>query len=98
MSWNVKFTGKAKKQARNLPAKVRENLFALVLEIEKISPVRTSWPNYGKIKGKKDCYHCHLKKGKPTYVAVRKIKSKENKIVEVKYVGTHENADCERIC
>jgi len=98
MSWDVKFTGKAEKQARNLPTKVRENLFALVLEIEKIGPARTSWPNYGKIKGKKDCYHCHLKKGKPTYVTVWKVKSKENKTVEVKYVGTHENADYERIC
>jgi len=98
MSWDIKFTGKAKKQAKNLPFKVQESLFALVLEIEKIGPVRTSWPNYGKIKGKKDCYHCHLKKGKPTYVAVWKVKDKANKIVEVRYVGTHENANYEQIC
>ncbi len=98
MLWDVKFTGKTRKQARNLPAQVRERLFALVLEIEKIGPARTSWPNFGKIKGKKDCYHCHLKKGRPAYVTVWKIKSKENKIVEVRYVGTHENADYEKIC
>ncbi len=98
MSWDIKFTGKAKKQAKNLPVEVQESLFALVLEIEKIGPGRTSWPNYGKIKGKKDCYHCHLKKGKPTYVAVWKVKDKANKIVEVRYVGTHENANYERNC
>ena len=98
MPWDVKFTGKAKKQTGKLPNEVLESLFALVLEIEKIGPARTSWPNYGKIKGKKDCYHCHLKKGRPTYGAIWKVKDKENKIVEVKYAGTHENADYERIC
>ncbi len=36
--------------------------------------------------------------GRPTYVAIWKVKDKENKIVEVKYAGTHENADYERIC
>ena len=43
-------------------------------------------------------YHCHLKKGKPTYVAVWKVTDKENRPVEVRYVGTHEKADYERIC
>jgi mRNA-degrading endonuclease RelE of RelBE toxin-antitoxin system len=98
MSWDVKFTSRAKKQARNLTTEVGESLFALVLEIEKLGPVRTAWPNYGKIKGKKDCYHCHLKKGRPTYVAIWKVKNKENEMVEVRYVGTHESADYERIC
>jgi mRNA-degrading endonuclease RelE of RelBE toxin-antitoxin system len=96
--WDVKFIGKAKKQTRDLPTEIREILFPLVLEIEKIGPERVSWPNYGKIKGKKDCYHCHLRKGRPTYVAIWKVKNKANKIVEVKYVGTHENADYQRIC
>ena len=98
MSWDVRFTGRAKKQTGKLPNEVRESLFALVLEIEKIGPARTYWPNYGKIKGMKDCYHCHLKKGRPTYVDIWKVKDKEHKIVEVKYAGTHENADYERIC
>jgi len=96
--WNIQFTGKAKKQTKKLPIEVKESLFALILEIEKIGPVRTSWPNYGKIKGKKDCYHCHIKRGRPTYVAIWKIKDKDNKIVEVRYAGTHENANYERNC
>ena len=67
-------------------------------EMKKLGPTRTTWPNYGKIRGKRDCHHCHLKKGKPTYVAVWKVTDKENKLVEVRYVGTHENADYGRIC
>jgi len=98
MSWDVKLTSRAEKQARNLPPDVREILFALVLEIIKLGPTRTLWPSYGKIKGKKDCYHCHLKKGKPTYVAIWKIIDKKNKFVEVRYVGTHEKADYEQFC
>ena len=98
MQWNIQFTGKAKKQTKNLPTVVKESLFALILEIKKNGPVRTSWPNYGIIKGKKDCYHCHIKRGRPTYVAIWKIKDKDNKIVEVRYAGTHENANYERNC
>jgi hypothetical protein len=94
----MKFTSKAEKQAKNVPPKVRESLFALVLEIRKLGPTRTTWHNYGKIRGKKDCYHCHLKKGKPTYIAIWKVTDKESKLVEVRYVGTHENADYGRIC
>lgn len=98
MLWDVKFKGKVKKQVQNLPIEIRETLFALVLEIEKNGPVRASWPNYRKIKGKKYCYHCHLKKGSSTYVAIWKVNNKDSKIVEVVYVGTHEKADYQRIC
>jgi len=48
--------------------------------------------------GRRGCYHCHLKKGKPTYVAVWKVTDKKNRLVEVRYVGTHEKADYGRIC
>jgi mRNA-degrading endonuclease RelE of RelBE toxin-antitoxin system len=33
MTWTVEFTGKAKKQADKLPARVRELVFQLALEI-----------------------------------------------------------------
>jgi len=98
MSWEVKFTSRAEKQARNLPPDVQEILFALVFEIKKLGPRRTVWSNYSKIKGKKDCCHCHLKKGKPTYAAIWKVSDKKNKLVEVRYVGTHEKADYGRFC
>jgi mRNA-degrading endonuclease RelE of RelBE toxin-antitoxin system len=98
MFWDVKFRSRAKKQAKDLPVQIQERLFALVMEIRGLGPTRTTWPNYGKIKGRKDCHHCHLKKGRPTYVAVWKVTDKQNRYVEVRYVGTHENADYGRIC
>lgn len=53
--------------------------------------VMKNWPNYNFInKGKSSFHHCHLRKGKPTYVACWAV-TNENKI-EVFYVGTHEGA------
>lgn len=90
MSWAVEFTGKSKKQADKLPVKIREVLFQLTQEIEFGGPVREGWPNYSKLSDNE--HHCHLKKGKPTYVAVwREIQGKV-KVVEITYVGTHEKA------
>ena len=59
-------------------------------EIETDGPVRGNWPNYGKLD--KDRHHCHLKKGRPSYVAVWELKDKEICLVEVTYAGTHEKA------
>lgn len=49
-----------------------------------------NWSNYGPLK--KDEFHCHLRKGKPTYVACWRVLDKQVKIMEVYYVGTHEDA------
>jgi hypothetical protein len=98
MPWDVTFTNKCTKQAGSLSTDLRDRLFALVLEIQKLGPTRAAWPNFGKIKGGRDCYHCHLKKGKPTYVVVWKVTDKRNRQAEVRYVGTHENADYQKIC
>ena len=40
----------------------------------------------------KNCYHCHLQKGRPTYVAVWKVSDKLQKIIEVVCVETLEKA------
>ena len=48
------------------------------------------WPNFGKLSDTK--YHCHLVKGKPTYVACWEIINKSLRKIEVYYVGTHEIA------
>ncbi|MCF8025167.1 MAG: hypothetical protein K9K82_06740 [Desulfobacteraceae bacterium] len=90
MSWTVEFTDKSKKQADKLPAKVREVLFQLAQEIEFLGPVRGDWPNYSKLSSTK--HHCHLKKGKPTYVAVWREVQGKVKLVEVIYAGSHEKA------
>jgi mRNA-degrading endonuclease RelE of RelBE toxin-antitoxin system len=98
MSWTVQFTAKAAKQTRDLPFEVNKSLKALVEAIKAYGPALPEWPNFSKLKGKSDCYHCHIKKGRPTYVAVWQVINDEIKIVEIKYVGTHEGANYRRIC
>lgn len=94
--WTVGYSSKANKQKKNLPNKVQDLLDLLVKEIELFGPIRSDWPNFSalrKDKGiPKDAYHCHLKKGKPTYIACWYIEDKKIKIIEVFYVGTHEKA------
>ncbi len=68
----------------------------LAKEIELLGPIRKDWSNFSSLKkasGLPDnSYHCHLKKGKPTYVACWYVEDKKVKIVEIYYVGTHEKA------
>lgn len=94
--WNVNIRKNAAKSLFKLPIDIQERFKALAIELRVRGPVQNHWPNYGKIRGAKDCYHCHLKKGKPTYVAVWKVVG-EN-ILEVVYIGTHEKADYQRLC
>ena len=89
MAWTVKLTPKAEKQAAKLPRTVMAALLMLMQDIETLGPVRGDWPNYGKLTGNR--HHCHLKKGKPTYVAVWTV-DKETIKVEVTYAGTYEKA------
>lgn len=90
MIWSVVSKKKIIKQVAKLPTGVKERLYALLLEIEKDGPVRGNWPNYGKIGI--DRHHCHLKKGRPTYVAVWEVSDNRIKLIEVIYVGSHEKA------
>ncbi|WP_306534184.1 cytotoxic translational repressor of toxin-antitoxin stability system [Geobacter sp.] len=90
MEWIVRITGKANKQTHKLPRSVVERLFLLMEEIRLSGPVRGNWPNYGKLADGR--HHCHLKKGKPTYVAVWEERDKEIRLIEVTYAGTHEKA------
>ncbi len=69
-----------------LPRAVQEKTFTLIKEIEVMGPVRGDWPNYSKLPDGKQ--HCHIKKGRPTYVMVWRVIDAET--VEVIYVGTHE--------
>jgi len=98
MSWKVQFTGRSKKQAKKLPAKVYDIFKLLIKDLQNSGPILSHWPNFGKIAGKSPCYHCHIKKGRPTYVAVWKMNPEEIESIEVCYVGTHESADYGRVC
>ena len=90
MAWTVTSKKKTQKQAQKLPADIKKILARLLIEIEIAGPFRSNWQNYGPLG--KNRYHCHLKKGRPTYVAVWEIINKEIRLVEVSYVGTHEKA------
>jgi len=90
MSWQVIYNRK-KFEKKRLPKVVAAAMELLNAEIELCGPVRGNWQNYSKLPN--NCHHCHIKKGKPTYVAVWKELGKNKiKLVEIIYVGTHEKA------
>ncbi len=89
MPWKVILQGRAEKQTLKLPRKVLEALYALMVDIRDSGPVRGNWPNYSKLPGNR--HHCHLKKGRPCYVAVW-TEDKNTIAVEIIYAGTHEKA------
>ncbi|RUQ94603.1 type II toxin-antitoxin system RelE family toxin [Legionella septentrionalis] len=94
MNWTIKITSKAAKQVNKLPKSVKATLLLLLRDIERNGPATGSgWKNYGKFKGMiGDKRHCHLTKGKPTYVCCWEVVDKQIKLIEVYYVGTHEKA------
>ncbi len=94
MNWNVYFSEKAGKQAKKLNKRIISILDLLVSDLRQngAAPGK-GWPNYGKLTGRKaDIRHCHLTKGKPTYVCCWELVDKQKKLIEVNYVGTHEKA------
>lgn len=90
MSWTVTYSSKSHKQYAKFPSVIQDRLDLLSAEIEILGPVRGNWPNYSKLNN--GLHHCHIKKGCPTYVAVWEETDKNIQLVEVQYVGTHENA------
>ena len=90
MTWTVNFSNKAAKGCKNLPAVVKRALVVLMLDIKNSGPVRGDWPNYSKLGPER--HHCHIKKGRPTYVAVWEENKGNVKLIEETYVGTHEKA------
>ena len=96
MKWSVRFSKNASKAYEKLKQSGQKKpslidlIDLLALELRAQGPERVNWPNYGKLS--KDTYHCHLKKGRPTYVACWKVFSRELRQIEVYYVGSHEGA------
>jgi hypothetical protein len=90
MIWTVKLNKRTVKNIERLPSRVRDALFTLMREMEISGPVRGNWPNYSLMSHGR--HHCHLKKGKPTYVAVWEVTDREIRLIEVIYAGTHEKA------
>ena len=85
-------SNKASKQRDKLPTQIEDALQALWTELKLEGPVQPEWPHYGKLIGRQNEYHCHLNKRRPVYVAVWKVQDKQIRLMEITYVGTHENA------
>jgi mRNA-degrading endonuclease RelE of RelBE toxin-antitoxin system len=71
-NWKVDFSTSASKQYWKLKKSgqrppITDTIQFLLEELRLKGPERFDWPNYSKLSENK--YHCHLKKGKPTYVA-----------------------------
>lgn len=96
MGWTVIILKRVARQVQSLPPPVMDALRQLLLDIREKGPTQALWPNYGKIAGHPECHHCHIKKGRPTYVVVWRVVDKQ--AVEVRYAGTHEGANYGRIC
>jgi hypothetical protein len=62
----------------------------LALDLQKNGPQLPDWPHYGHLG--KEHFHCHLRRGRPTYVACWRTVDKQTKQIEVYYVGSHEGA------
>lgn len=90
MGWTVRISARTHKGVRALPEVVRRALALLMADLGDFGPVRGDWPNYGKLGPGR--HHCHLRKGRPTYVAVWEERGKGIRLLEVTYVGTHEKA------
>ena len=93
--WDVKFSRSAEKQYERLKRNGSKPSAAdlvnlLIIELRIDGPYRSNWSNYGQLQ--ENDFHCHLKKGRPTYVACWRIVNKIDKRVEVFYVGSHENS------
>jgi len=72
VSWTIRISRKVKKKlkkgTRNFTEDALEAMDGLFLELETLVPAPYNWPNYGKLRGKGDKRHCHLARGRPTYV------------------------------
>jgi hypothetical protein len=90
--WAVRLTRKASKQIEGLPDLARSRMYLLIAEIRNAGPLRHNWPNFSRLtaRGNVLLYHCHIKGGRPTYVACWEVKDKKIQLVEVYYAGTHE--------
>jgi len=96
MEWSVGFTNRAGKQVKRLPERIHDAVEFLAYTLAETGPAQPAWPHYGKIRGQAGCHHCHIQRGRPTYVAVwRELPGRR---IEVTYVGTHEGADYQRLC
>jgi mRNA-degrading endonuclease RelE of RelBE toxin-antitoxin system len=93
-TWTVKFSSRASRQKAKLPKNIDDILAALVIDLVLQGPVQPKWKHYSKLSGKKGEYHhCHLNAGHPTYVVVWQVFNRQVRVMEVRFIGTHEKVN-----
>lgn len=96
LTWRVEYSSFAKRQKKKLPESIIAQLANLAWDLEHYGPVQPTWSHYGQLKKEpnipENSHHCHIKSGRPTYVVCWQVINKTIKIIEIFYVGTHENA------
>jgi mRNA-degrading endonuclease RelE of RelBE toxin-antitoxin system len=94
--WQIDYSTAALRQKRKLPKQIQFQMDVLAKELELNGPIRKNWPHFSLLKKDKHIpegsFHCHIKSGRPTYVACWQVENKNIKFIEIFYVGTHENA------
>lgn len=99
-NWTAKLARDAKKQYEKLKRSglkkpsIIDTIDFLLIDLEQNDPALTTWPNYGTIEESKSYifHHCHIRTGRPTYVACWRVTNEMAKKIEVFYVGSHEDA------
>ncbi len=91
MEYRVKVRKSALKRLSKLPLDIQQK-FDILMEVMKTGGPTAphSWTNYGKLKGSKNQYHCHLARSHG-YVACWEYQ-KDIITIEVYYVGNHKDA------
>ena len=93
--WTVSLSRSSGKQYEKLKRNgskkpsVIDAIDLLVMDLQRRGPHVTGWPNHGPLD--EGVFHCHLRKGRPTFVACWRVVSKMKKEIEVIYVGTDED-------
>ena len=93
-TWTVKRHRRADRQAKKWK-RVDKRMLTKVLKLEAelraygIPQSQEFTKTTQKITDMESCFHCHLKGGKPTMVAVWVVCKKE-RTIDVSYYGTHE--------
>ena len=91
MGYLVTIRNSAKKSLSKVPLEVQQVFEVLVAVLQTSGPTGPhNWTNYGKLKGKKNKYHCHLTKNHEFVACWEYLK--EEITIEVYYAGSHKDA------
>lgn len=91
MKWRVLVRPSVWKTVAKMPSELQARfnvLMGVLIDAGPSGPHK--WIHYGKLKGRRDCYHCHLSRNH-AYVVCWEAR-KQEVIVEVYYAGPHRDA------